>query len=115
MTAMDTTSRPLAFCNCASRSPADSPAGPAPTISTSTSRVSRVIRIHSRYADHASSVGAQRPVPLPLLQFSNQRRGDFEDVALDPVIGNLENGCLRVLVDRDDGPRAFHSDEVLNR
>ena len=34
-------SPPLSFCSCASRSAADSPAGPPPTIRTSTSRVSR--------------------------------------------------------------------------
>src|SRR5690348_4630475 len=39
---------------------------------------------------------------------------DFEDVADDAVIGNFENGRVGILVDGNDGARAFHSNDMLN-
>ena len=47
-TAIASGSPPRSFCSCASRSAADIPAGPPPTIRTSTSRVSRSAMIQSR-------------------------------------------------------------------
>ena len=46
--------RPRSFCSCASRSAADIPAGPPPTISTSTSRVSRSAAISSQLTAFSS-------------------------------------------------------------
>ena len=46
---------------------------------------------------------------------SYQRRDDFEEVSYDAVIGDLEDRSIGVLVDRDDGPRALHAHEVLDR
>ena len=87
--------RPLACCSCESRSAADRPAGPPPTISTSTSSVSRLM--------------------ATLCELGDQRRRDLEDVALNAVVGDLEDRRFGVLVDGDDRPRALHADEVLNR
>ena len=50
-------SPPCCFCSCASRSAADRPAGPPPTIRTSTSRVSRSIADQPRrHEDHQGTV-----------------------------------------------------------
>ena len=102
ITAIDSGSPPFSFCSCASRSAADSPAGPPPTISTSTSSVSRFI---------------VKPRDLSLrlfLQLRNERRRELEQIALDAVVGDFEDRRLGVLVDRDDGARALHADQVLN-
>src|SRR5712664_2936767 len=40
---------------------------------------------------------------------------DFEDVADDAVLGDFEDGGVGILVDGDDGARALHADDVLNR
>src|SRR6266481_4385961 len=40
---------------------------------------------------------------------------DFEDVADDAVIGDLENGGVRIFVDRHDGACVLHADDVLDR
>src|SRR5438034_490702 len=39
---------------------------------------------------------------------------DFEDVAVDAVIGDFEDGRFGILVDGDDGARALHADNMLN-
>ena len=65
--------------------------------------------------------GRTGPLPiadyqLPMLfQRRDHRRHDLEQIAHDPVIGDFENRRLGVLVNRDDRPRAFHADDVLNR
>src|SRR3954468_21816255 len=94
-TAMASGSPPFSFCSCASRKAADMPADPPPTIKTSTSSVSRSATL--------------------LVQFRDHRGDHFEEVAGDAVIGDLEDGRLWILVDRDDGARAFHPDEMLDR
>src|SRR6185503_19867439 len=94
-TAVASGSPPFAFWSCASRSAADMPAGPPPTMRTSTSSVSRSATLLVELCDH--------------------RRHDLEQVAGDPVVGNLEDRRLRVLVDRYNGARALHADEVLER
>src|SRR6186997_34907 len=93
-TAMASGSPPFSFCSCASRSAADIPAGPPPTISTSTSSVSRSATLLVELGDH--------------------RRDHLEQVAGDPVVGNLEDRGLGILVDGDDRPRALHADQVLD-
>ena len=55
------------------------------------------------------------PAPLAFLQFADERRRNLEDVALNAVVGDLENRRLGVLVDGDDGARALHADQMLNR
>src|SRR5262245_25983149 len=42
-------------------------------------------------------------------------RNDLEQVSDDPVVRDLENRRVGVLVDRHDGVRAFHADQMLNR
>src|SRR5262245_36552811 len=101
-TAMAGGSPPADFWSCARRSAAESPAGPAPTISTSTSSVSRGMD------DAACLYGL-------FLQFSDNRRHDLEQVAGNAVVGDFEDRRVRVLVDGNDGPRALHADDVLNR
>src|ERR1051325_400613 len=54
------------------------------------------------------------PSSLCLLQLFGEGGHDFEDVADDAVIGNFENGRVRILVDGDDGARALHADNMLN-
>src|SRR5262245_43716391 len=94
-TAMASGSPPFCFWSCASRNAADMPAGPPPTIRTSTSSVSR-------------STGL-------FLQLGYHRRHDLEEIAGYPEVGNLEDRRLGILVDRHDRPRSLHADEVLNR
>src|SRR6188768_324776 len=91
-TAMASGSPPFSFWSCASLSAADMPAGPPPTISTSTSRVSRSATL--------------------LVQLSDHRGDDFEQVAGDAVVGDFEDRRFRILVDRDDGARPLHADQV---
>ena len=43
-----------------------------------------------------------------------QGRDDFESVANDAVVGDLENRRVSVLVDRDDGAGGTHTSEVLD-
>src|SRR4051794_32797397 len=93
-TAMASGSPPFSFCSCASRRAADIPAGPPPTISTSTSSVSRSLTL--------------------LVQFRDDGRDDLEQIANDAIIRDLEDRRLAVLVDRDDRPRALHADEMLD-
>src|SRR5215467_8664615 len=74
-----------------------SPAGPAPTMSTSASSCSR------------------GTATLPgLLQLFGESGHDFEDVADDAIVCDLEDRGVLVLVDRNDGARALHADDVLD-
>ena len=50
-----------------------------------------------------------------LFHFLNQRRNDLEQVPHHSDIRDLENWRLGVFIDRDDAPRALHTDDVLNR
>src|ERR1017187_7639759 len=45
----------------------------------------------------------------------NQRRQDFMNIAHDAEIGNLKDGSIGVLVDRDDVLRSLHTNHVLGR
>src|SRR3954447_12621037 len=94
-TAIASGSPPFSFCSCASRSAADMPAGPPPTMSTSTSNVSRSATLFVQFGDHGGH--------------------DLEEVARDPVVRDFEDRRLGILVDRDDRARAFHPDEMLDR
>src|SRR5690606_16003105 len=96
-TAMASGSPPWAFCSCASRSAADMPAGPPPTISTSTSSVSRVIGV-LRGASGCFRVHQGASGCFLLLQFGDHRWHHLEQVAGDAEVGDLENGRLGVLV-----------------
>src|SRR5207249_9894957 len=49
------------------------------------------------------------------LQLFCQGGHDFEDVADHAVVGNFEDGSVRILVDGDAGAGALHADDVLNR
>src|SRR6478609_9857756 len=105
ITAIDRGAPPLLFCSCARRSAADNPAGPPPTISTSTSSVSR------------SAINFSRPqhskTSRLLLQLGDDCRCQFEQIALHAVVGDFENRRFGILVDRHDGARSLHAHQVL--
>src|SRR5204863_2331848 len=42
-------------------------------------------------------------------------RNDLEEIAHDSIIGDFEDRRVGILVDRDDGLRALHPDQVLDR
>src|SRR5580698_10006215 len=52
---------------------------------------------------------------LGFLYFFDQRRNYVEQIPDDGVVGNLKNRRFGIFVDRDDGARAFHPNDVLNR
>src|SRR6185436_3619415 len=56
----------------------------------------------------------QKKLALAGLDRVGQLRGDVEQVAHDAVIGDLEDGCLFVLVDGDDRLRRLHTGPVLD-
>src|SRR5262245_12712265 len=66
----------------------------------------------SRCLAHARSVRTARL--LGFLQFFGKRGHDFEDVSDYTVVGNFENRRILILVNRDDGARALHADNVLD-
>ena len=95
-----------------------SPAGPAPTtrIPTSIGSASRrdgerVLRLERR-----REPGGDRAhqLALPRADELGQLRDDLVQVADDAEVAELEDGCVRVLVDRDDHVRALHAHLVLD-
>src|SRR5687768_10985376 len=90
---------PAAFCNCASRSAAESPAGPPPTINTSTSSVSRSL---------ISGISG-------LLELSNHRWHDLEQIANDAIVRDLEDRRIAIFINCDDRAGALHADHMLDR
>src|SRR5713101_4800836 len=52
---------------------------------------------------------------LGFLELLGEGGHDFEDIADDGVVGDFEDGSVLVFVDGDDGARAFHAHDVLNR
>src|SRR5882762_38793 len=85
----------IKFARCSAQL---SPAGPAPTISTSASSCSRwMVNLFC------------------FLQLFGERGHDFEDVTNDAVVGDFEDRRVLILVDGHDGARALHADDVLNR
>src|SRR5271170_2265322 len=52
---------------------------------------------------------------LRLLHFLNQRRNDIEKIPDNRIVRDLENRRFGIFIHRDDRPRTFHSDDVLNR
>ena len=68
--------------------------------------------------ENASEDDDQQPEGQRLhlrLQGGHQRRDNLEQVPDDPVVGHLEDRRIWILVDRDDGLRPFHADEMLDR
>src|SRR3954470_20818656 len=135
-TAIASGSPPRSFCSCASLSAADIPAGPPPTMRTSTSSDSRVTQLSvfqlSAFSSQHSarrfnylagvlnrdgSLTADRCelTAVSLVQFRHDRRHDLEQVPGDAEVGDLENRRFRVLVDGHDGPRTLHPNEMLDR
>src|SRR5215212_2097171 len=114
-----------AFCSCASRRAAESPAGPPPTIRISTSRTSRVTtgRISRKEQGDRTQKRGERKGTHETLRVSTsvllQLRRDgwckFEQVADDPVVCHFEDRGIRIFVDRHDRPAALHADQMLNR
>src|ERR1700760_3657646 len=87
-----------ASMSCDRRSAQAIPAGPPPTMTTSASICGRSI----------PSIGRRKWIMafdwkpasgLRLLDFFGQRRDHIEQVAHHPVIRDLEDGCLHVLID----------------
>ncbi len=50
-----------------------------------------------------------------LFDLVDQNRNGFEQVADDAVIGDVEDRCFRVFVDRYDRPGVFHPNDMLDR
>src|SRR5215212_8289017 len=46
---------------------------------------------------------------------SRQHGYDLEHIADDAIVGDLEDRCFTILVDRDDRPRRSHTGKVLHR
>src|ERR1700730_11399909 len=62
----------------------------------------------------AGPLSADQASALAGLDRVGQLRGDLEQVADNAVVGDLEDGRLFVLVDRDDGLRGLHARAVLD-
>src|SRR4051812_23369264 len=109
-----------------------SPAGPPPTIATPTSMRSSSGSVGGEtnsctgLTGGGDCAGATRPLRDPLaaamalraplgLHGLGQLGDDLVEVAHDAEVGELEDRCVRVLVDRDDVLRALHADLVLDR
>src|ERR1700730_5089972 len=60
-----------------------------------------------------TSTGERRTARL-LFQFSEDGGDELRDVAYDAVVGDLEDGCLGVAVDGDDGFAFVHAGEMLD-
>src|ERR1700689_5866033 len=52
---------------------------------------------------------------LRFLYFFDQRRNYVEQISHDGIVSDLKNRSFGIFVDRNDGARAFHPDDVLNR
>src|SRR5258706_14269674 len=71
-------------------------------------------------ATAATSVKAAKPGIATDIAFMASTQGgrqflhELEQVADEPVVGDAEDRCLRVLVDRDDHLRILHAGEVLD-
>src|ERR1051325_5836880 len=102
-----------------SRRPPPRTAAPADTRACRASSSVSERRTRPRTPQPTRAVGGrQAAAALESMQLSNgfrERRHDLEQVAHDAVIRDLEDGCLRVLVDRDDATRRRHPREVLDR
>src|SRR5688572_12514413 len=105
-TAIASGSPPCCLWSWASRSAADIPAGPPPTMSTSTSSVSRCKE--TPRSGHTTTPDLKSGLPV---QLRDHRGHDLEEVPGDAEVGDLEDGRFRVLVDRDDRTGPFHADE----
>ena len=55
-----------------------------------------------------------RQLSLQLLDLFSQDGDCFKQIAHNAVVGNIENGCLRIFVDGDDRSGVFHADEMLD-
>src|ERR1700677_5004527 len=70
-----------------------------------------VVAAWSRYTGVMASDSLELFTLADLFQ---QLRDDLEQVADHAEVGQLEDGCLRVLVDGDDGLRGLHAGPVLD-
>src|SRR5438046_8583196 len=95
-----------------------SPAGPAPTMRTSSSMRSPAPAAPSWRMSLSSGSGnwywAGTILSMQLADLFGQSRNDFEQVAHHAVIGNFENRRVLVLVDRDDHFRRPHAGQMLD-
>ncbi len=73
------------------------------------SRLKARTRLSIKHAVTSQRIQPEQLFPMPLLlrllqllHFRSQRGDNDEQVTYDPVIGKLEDGCFRVLVDGDD-------------
>ena len=48
-------------------------------------------------------------------ELGDERGHDLEQIADDAVVGDLEDGGVRILIDGNNRPRPLHPDEVLDR
>src|SRR6266545_2059405 len=110
---------PAAFARCASSIAQARPAGPAPTISTSSSIRSPAPSAPALRMSLSSGSGgwyrAGRTSAMELLDLGGEPGHDLEQIADHPVVRHLEDRCVLVLVDRHDHLRRPHPREVLDR
>src|SRR6266550_9543128 len=50
-----------------------------------------------------------------LADLLSEHRKNFEQIAHDAVISNVEDWRFRIFVDSDDRPGVLHADQMLNR
>lgn len=86
-------------------------------------RIFSFIATHNHDKGHSSRIVPAR-MPLSccatlrlqrLLELFGQKRHDFEQVADDAIVGNLEDRRFRILVNRDDDTRLAHAGHMLDR
>src|SRR5947209_4055870 len=107
------TSRPATAQTCAMPLPIW-PAPITPTLRISALLPSPNLRDRAHHKQYCTAVKAAGST-AGLLKFLVEFRQHFEKVADNPVIGNLEDRRLLVLVDGDDDLRVLHACEVLDR
>src|SRR3954447_15842129 len=118
--------------SCSRRFAHARPAGPPPTIATPTSMRSSSGSVGGEtnswtgLTGGGNCAGTTRPLRDPLaaamalraplgLHGLGQLGDDLVEVAHDAEVGELEDRCVRVLVDRYDVLRGLHADLVLDR
>src|SRR2546430_16163274 len=96
------------------------PAGPAPTMSTSSSIRSPApsapsVRINRSTGSGGWYCAGTNRSPMELLDLFGELGDDLEQIPHDPVIGHLEDRRVFVLVDGHDDFGRAHPGEVLDR
>src|SRR3989449_4783656 len=117
---------PLRRASCASSIAQASPAGPAPTTSTSSSirspapadpsrRIRRSMGSGGLYRAGTNCSLLPAPSAMEVPDLVGQLRDDVKQIADDSVVSHLEDRGVLFLVDRDDDFRRAYPRQVLDR